>query len=236
MTDGGSTGEEETVYDFRERRELLLEDTARYIGELENRKQELEIGGAGRIENDERFQRALKRLERDIEDLLEEYGEVGPDYVESLESSISRFRELQVRYEELTGEQIEVIEGLEEELEELRADYERALERNRGRVSEHVNNLEELSSLKKRSAAGRALGGAGAVGAGLLSAELYEPARGVVDFYANAPPIYVQDPEMMLPTLILPLFGLYLLKTAYDRSKESQEDGHRAEVIRKRKP
>lgn len=167
-----------------------------------------------------RTRRAPTR-EREISELkgLRELRELRDEHLDVLDDLRLKHRELKQMHlreiDDLMARYQNILADLDDR-EALRAEYEEVLD-------DHIGLLEDLADQENRGLWTKLGAGIAAIGLGLATAQAYYPTESVLDFYADAPEIYSQAPEMGLLTAGLPLIGLYSLSKAYDSHKRYSE-------------
>ena len=151
-------------------------------------------------------------FEKDLRMLRDEHLEVLDDlrvkHRELKDAHLTELDDLMGRYEQILEKR--------DIAEELREDYEDVLD-------EHIDLLDDLAREERQGSVSKIFWGAGAIAAGLLSAELYLPTENIIDFYSDSVSIYVDSPEMAAITLGLPAAGLYGFAKAYENRSNYNE-------------
>ncbi len=150
-----------------------------------------------------------------------------PDRTEIINERLEDLEDFKTRYRGL----LEEYESLAEEHEVLKEGYEDLFDEHQGLHRDHRRTLRDFSDDKAGDRNRNLLEGALLFGTGLLSAQAYAPTAGAVDFYANAPFVYAEEPIMGILTLGLPAAGTYMFAKSVDDHMKSSDLEERAEEL-----
>lgn len=142
---------------------------------------------------------------------------------------MSRYRELMDQHRDVLEKHQEFVDVNTGLLKELSTNYDEAIHNFREEtiqaLKDYENFLEEISEDKQSKSVENIMAGGGLIFAGIASAAYYSARfmTNMVDFYAESPEIYVDEPEIAFFTLGLPIAGAYMLKKSYDLSRDSEK-------------
>ncbi len=196
-----------------------------------------------RLEVEDDPEDVLEDYEKRLESVRREHREIVDGQVDDLERATSRYVTLLEGFlEEYRGfmeQNIEDLEGLELRRQRVIGSYSDILDKARTEYREmiegRIDTLEDLAGHKQRGMFYGLLAGSALTGAGLLAANAYPFTEGILDFYSEAPSIYLDDPGTAVLTLGLPVAGVYLFKKAYDRWNEYREIDSELRELRERR-
>lgn len=195
-----------------------IEERRRQLGQ-----RDVDVEGVPGYDELEELEDALGELQEGVELIRQDYQEFMEGHVEGqrlyrdlIQSQMSDLEDLRQEHDEmetLLDEQFQMIDELLSDYRDLRQEHEQL-------KTTYLARLRDLKERQEYSWKTRALAGLFLLGQAPVWAELYSPDAGIADFYFNAPETYLNSPEFAVPTLLLPIAGLFLFKAAYDMRGE----------------
>jgi len=195
-------------------------------------------GGVDRIDfsdDDEEVERVATRYDRlrtKYETFRNKYDNLTDKHIETQDELNTELRNQNELIIDEYGDVIDLLEERRENYEELEQAYKQVRQKYSTATDRLVYTLDDFSDSKRATGIKDAFQGTLFALAGFIAADQYS-FEGAIEFYANAPMYYANDPETAILTLGLPLLGAWYIKNAFSNWRDARELGDAADEWRR---